>query len=79
MVSDNIKLNINNINEININSHLDNDNNDNNSHAINIHKLLDIVRKTYISIQKYKLLNIVNGNELYSCIISFLRVLDRLL
>ena len=70
MVSDNIKLNINNINEININSHLDNDNNDNNSHAINIHKLLDIVRKTYISIQKYKLLNIVDAHELYNCITS---------
>ena len=41
-LNDNIKLNIN--------------NNSDNSHPNNINRLLDIVRKTYVSIQKYKLL-----------------------
>ena len=64
MVNNNIKLNI---NEININNE---SHSDINTHSNNIHRLLDIVRKTYISIQKYKLLNIVNACELYSCIIA---------
>ena len=68
MNTNNIKLNDN--IKLNIYNNSNNNTNSDTSHSNNINRLLDIVRKTYISIQKYKLLNIVNGNELYSCIIS---------